>query len=146
MITTHAKWFPLFGAMTFGLALAAPTSLVSAHEGQCGKLSETVRASASSSEAFTTVAKRNLYRFQERPWARMPTGAAIKVSAPAGMTEADVHNAARCGAMFQDGASPLDVPGASLAVRRNGGYYELHFTAQDRGAAREIQARVAQLP
>lgn len=142
--TTHAKWLSVLGAVTLGLALAAPTQMVSAHDNQCGRLSE-VAAQASTSDAFTTVAKRNLYRFQERPWVRMPTGAAVKVSAPVGMTEADVFNAAECGLLFKDGASPLAVPGATLAVKRSGGDYELHITAQDRGAAREIQARVAQL-
>ncbi len=138
MIATYKN---ILGAMTVGLALAASAGTVSAHEGLRGS-SEAVRADDG---AFTTVAKRNLYRFKERPYLRLPIGAAIKVTAPAGMTEADIHNAVRSGAVFPAAVSPMSVQGASLEVRRNGGYYELHFTAQDRGAAREIQARVAQL-
>lgn len=143
MIATYKN---LFGAMTVGLALAASTSMVSAHEGPRVQSSEAARADTISSAAFTTVAKRNLYRFSRRPYLRLPTGAAIKVTAPAGMTEADVHNAVRSGVVFQDDVSPMKVPGATLSVKRNGGYYELHFTAHERGAAREIQARVAKLP
>jgi hypothetical protein len=101
---------------------------------------------APDTHGFTKLATRNLYRFQDRPWARLPVGAAIKVRAPQGMSEADVHNAARCGLIFgNDAASPLTVPGAKLVVKHHEGAYELHITAKERGPAREIQQRAEAL-
>jgi hypothetical protein len=84
------------------------------------------------------VGTQNLYRVQARPWAQIPTGAKLLVRAPAGVTEADLHRALRCGASAN---SPLAVTGAALRVERSGDLYELQITATSRTSAREIQRR-----
>jgi hypothetical protein len=94
------------------------------------------------SEGFQVLAAKELYRVQERPFAHVPTGAKLMLRAPAGVTEADLHRAATCGASE---LSPLSVPGAKLKVIRNGDKYELHVTADSRSAALEIQRRAKAL-
>ena len=95
--------------------------------------------------AITLVETHNLYRFQERPYVRLPLGVKLALSAPAGASEADVHRAAECAASSADESSPLSVPGSALRVLRNGSRYELHVTAKDQKAAREIQRRAERL-
>lgn len=69
---------------------------------------------------------------------RVPTGVSLTLRTPAGVTEADLHRALRCGATAD---SPLAVPGAALRIERVGAAYEVHVTSKSRDAALEIQRR-----
>lgn len=137
-MTFRNHMLPLLGAASLSLALALAATRAEASAPSCNTQLEPA--------SINTLATKNLYRFQQRPYLRLPQGAAISIQAPAGVTAADLHNAAMCGALFgEDTTSPLTVPGAKLKVVRHEGKYELHITAEDRGAAREIQQRVAAL-
>lgn len=139
MSPSHAKRLPWLAAGSVALALTL--SLPAAQASASSSCNTQVDAAS-----IKTLATKKLYRFQQRPYARLPKGAAISIQAPAGVTAADLHHAAICGALFgNDTTSPLTVPGAKLEVKRNGDRYELHITADDRGAARQIQERVAAL-
>lgn len=99
-----------------------------------------------SGDSFKVVKKENLYRWQQRPWARIPEGVALHVKVPAGTTAADLHNAATsCAREGNDVRSPLCVKGAAIRVSRDGGLYVIHITSDSRSAALEIQKRAAQL-
>jgi hypothetical protein len=135
----NANPFSWFAAAMLGLvAISAPLSSPARASSEC--------ASPHAPSAYTRLGSRELYRFQARPGARLPTGAAVNLRAPAGMTEAELHGALLCGAVWNsDDRSPLTVPGAKLSLRRTGSVYEVQITADEAGAAREIQRRVAAL-
>lgn len=97
---------------------------------------------ARTSDSVQVISSDKLYRMQQRPWARVPTGARVLVRAPAGMTAADLHRAASC---TGSETSPFCVDGAKVEVRRIGDMYELRITADQRNAALEIQRRVTAL-
>lgn len=83
-----------------------------------------------------------LYRFQDRPYLRIPVGVALWVKAPRGMTAADLHNLLQDCAQQQVAAtSPLCVKGAKIDVDRSGGYYVVRVTSDQRATALEIQRR-----
>src|SRR4051794_8381663 len=85
------------------LAWAPPSAQASpSDEIACSMLSASLTHSSASTPGFTVVKTTNLYRFQPKPYARLPSGVSIAVRAPAGMTEADLHNAARCVSRKQD--------------------------------------------
>jgi hypothetical protein len=132
------RWLPVFGAGMLATVLMSSTP-DNAQASDCGAAGT---VDPLRSEGFEVVAAKKLYRMQERPWVQIPTGAKILVRVPAGVTEADLHRAATCGASAE---SPLAVEGAKVEVRRSGDLYELHVTASERGAAREIQRRASAL-
>lgn len=125
-----------------GVCLALGTSAsapVLANDANCAQVSpEALRALGDVIDA------QFLYRFQQRPYVRLPEGVRLMVPAPRGVTAADLHRAATCLAA-QDARSPMSVPGAKVRVARSGSAYVVYVTAQDRKAAREIQRRAAQL-
>ena len=83
-----------------------------------------------------------LYRFQERPYLRIPVGVALWVKAPRGMTAADLHNLLEdCARQQTASNSPLCVKGAEIGVERNGGFYVVRVTSDSRPVAQEIQRR-----
>jgi hypothetical protein len=132
------------GLLTTCAAQFSAASAARADDPSCGTLSPALRVDPANSSAFTRLGIQNLYRFQARPYMRLPLGVAVAVRAPEGTSEADVHRAAMCAASSE--SSPLAVPGRNVRVVRNGGHYELHITASSQSAAREIQRRAAQLP
>jgi hypothetical protein len=113
-----------------------------AHALDLGGLSAALRGDSANADGFRVIAERDLYRTQARPWMQIPTGAKLLVRAPAGVTEADVHRAARAA---QGERSPMGVQGAELSVIRSGDLYELHITAKSRSQALEIQRRAKAL-
>lgn len=79
-----------------------------------------------------------LYRFQDRPYLRVPQGVAIVVQAPRGMTAADLHNVlADCS--HPVAGVPVCLPGAKLEVNRHGGQYVVRITSDERTTAARIQ-------
>lgn len=102
-------------------------------------------ASAQSDLGQVVVLKsENLYRFQQRPWMRIPEGVALHVKAPAGMSAADLHNAlVDCSKSDKQQTSPLCVQGAVIKVVRNGGNYVVRITSDSRPVASQIQQRAA---
>lgn len=131
-------------ALALGLALSV-SAWGSAQTAQAdGGLSLTtlnsVAALQGEQQGIVHVKTQPLYRFQDRPWARMPLGVAITVKAPPGTTMADLHNrASQCGK--QDSNAVWCVKGAAIHVSRNGGLYVINVTSQDRVTAAEIQKR-----
>jgi hypothetical protein len=134
------------------LGLAAGLSLLGLRASQAKAdgtvaCSSVVGASARSEVSQGQIAvldSRNLYRFQARPWARIPEGVALRVRVPAGMTAADLHNTlSDCARTAKDQSSPLCVQGASVKVSRSGGSYIVSITSDSRSAALEIQRRAA---
>jgi hypothetical protein len=79
-----------------------------------------------------------LYRFQDRPYLRIPTGVSIVVQAPRGMTAADLHNVLEDCSRPVAGL-PLCVAGSKLEVDRRGGQYVVRITSDDRATAARIQ-------
>jgi hypothetical protein len=83
-----------------------------------------------------------LYRFQDRPYLRIPVGVALWVKAPRGVTAADLHNLLQdCARQQVAATSPLCVKGAKIDVERSGGYYVVRVTSDKRATALEIQHR-----
>jgi hypothetical protein len=128
-------------------ALSALTALVpllpvTANALDCSDMPASLTSDPLRAEGFRVVATNKLYRLQERPWAHIPTGATVRLRAPAGVTSADIHRAAVCSA---GNDSPVAVPGAQLRVTRDGDSYELKVTAESRDAALEIQRRAIAL-
>jgi hypothetical protein len=140
MSTLNSRWLLALGASLsiVGLTTSTPDTAAASEE----RCPSELRADPFSGDGFTVVASKDLYRVQDRPYAHIPTGAKVLVRAPAGVTEADLHHAAT---HHVSESSPLAVPGARLSVRRSGELYELHVTAAERGAAREIQRRAKAL-
>lgn len=132
------------GAATIAAALAgsfaATPAPVSALE--CSAVPSSLQGDPLKAEGFTVESTQKLYRFQERPWARVPTGVSLKLRTPAGVTEADLHRALRCAA---DANSLLAVPGAALRIQRVGDAYEVNVTSKSRDGALELQRRVEAL-
>ena len=92
--------------------------------------------------ALQVVKTEALYRFQDRPYVRIPEGVALWVKAPRGLTAADLHNLIQDCARTQPNAeSPVCVKDAQLTVDRSGGYYVVRVTSDKRGTALEIQRR-----
>jgi hypothetical protein len=131
-------------ALGAGLTLLTLASLPAdtARAADCSDLSSQLSRDPFRSEGFRVLRAKNLYRFQERPYVQVPTGAKVLLRAPEGVTGADLHRALRCNLSDK---SPLAVPGAQLSVLRSGDAYELHVTAPSRSAALEIQRRVQAL-
>lgn len=113
----------------------------------CSSLGSVSSAQGAGAQGQLDILKaENLYRFQARPWARIPEGVALHVRAPAGMTAADLHNAvSECARAAKDASSPLCVPGAAINVARNGGNYVVKITSDARADALEIQQRTARI-
>lgn len=85
-----------------------------------------------------------LFRFQARPYLRIPEGVALSVRAPRGVTAADLHNLLDdCQREARDDGSVLCVKGAQIFVERSGGNYVVRVTSTDRATASEIQRRAA---
>ena len=120
------------GVMAYGGAVA------------CSALSGELARDPLTSGMFKVVGGANLYRYQAKPYMRLPTGVRIDVIAPAGVTEADLTRAAMCNC-GESPSSPLGVTGGRVEVRRKGAHFELHVTAEKRSAALEIQHRAEQL-
>jgi hypothetical protein len=92
--------------------------------------------------ALEVVKTEALYRFQDRPYVRIPQGVALWVKAPRGLTAADLHNLLRdCARTQPNEASPVCVKDAQLSVDRSGGYYVVRVTSEKRSTALEIQRR-----
>lgn len=115
-------------------AMPAPASAL-----ECSDVPSSLRRDPLRAEGFTVEGTEKLYRFQQRPWMRVPTGVSLTLRTPAGVTEADLHRALRCSA---DASSPLAVPGAALRIQRVGDAYEVQVTSKSRDGALEIQRRV----
>lgn len=130
--------------LAFGLALSV-SALGAAESARADNgLSSTGMNTVSSlqgnqQQAVVQLKTQALYRFQDRPWARMPLGVAITVRAPVGVTMADLHNQATDCSKQQN--TPQCVSGANVSVNRNGGVYVIKVTSQDAATAREIQKR-----
>ena len=128
------------GATSMGFATEAR-----AQDPGCGTLSAELSEDPTQSAAFSVVGATNVYRFMQRPYARLAAGVKLALRAPQGVTAADLHRSAVCSATRGDGQSPLAVPGVKVRVLRNGGNYELHITSDDPARARDIQQRAALL-
>jgi len=96
---------------------------------------------ADSAQSYTIVKGRNLFRTQARPFAYIPTGAALLVRAPQHVTEADIYNTLTDCSKQEDPSSPLCVKGASFRVRTEGGAFLVEVTSTKRSTALEIQHR-----
>jgi hypothetical protein len=144
MARRHGVWgvsriVGLLGGLVMGISSFG--SAVQAEDPSCASLSATLSRDPTSSDAFQVVRSEKLYRFQERPYARMPLGVKVLLRAPEGVSEADVHRAALCGARSASSESPLSVPETAVRVVRSGAHYELHITSQKPVQAREVQRR-----
>jgi hypothetical protein len=111
----------------------------------CANLSVSVKGAAALSNGLVLLQSHKLYREQIRPWAHIPTGAALLVRAPAHTTLVDLHNALALCAQKAEPSSPFCVPGASFSVHAEGGNYVIQITSNDRKTAREIQHRIERL-
>ncbi|MDB4976857.1 MAG: hypothetical protein JWN48_5198 [Myxococcaceae bacterium] len=142
MKSTHTRWLSgLAVSLTLASAGALAPGFASARD--CSGLPSEHAKDPLASDGFQVIASSKLYRRQDRPWMEIPTGARILVRAPWGFTVADLHRVATC---HVGQNSPLAVPGARLSVRRTSGdLYELRITAEQRGAALEIQHRAEAL-
>jgi hypothetical protein len=139
-ITTKTPWWALAGCLSV-LALAPVNDARAETSLACSSMLAGM-ADGATAERLTVVKSEKLYRFQARPWARIPEGVALHVRAPAGTTAADLHNAAvNCVREGADARSPLCVKGATVRVSRNGGLYVIRITSDSRSAALEIQQR-----
>lgn len=141
MPMTKKRLLRATGAATLAAAMAglfaampAPASAL-----ECSDVPASLRSDPLRAEGYKLEGTEKLYRFQQRPWMRVPTGATLTLRTPAGVTEADLHRALRCSA---DANSPLAVPGAALRIQRVGDAYEVHVTSKSREGALEIQRRV----
>jgi hypothetical protein len=141
MSTTKSRVLAATGALLATLSLSAVTA-APASASTCGELPTVLAHDPLTAEGFEVLGVDKLTRVQARPWSQIPTGARVLLRAPAGVTEADLHRAATCGASE---SSPLAVPGAKLTVKRQGDVYVLEVTAPARSAALEIQRRAAAL-
>lgn len=135
-----------FATVALGVRVAAPGEAAAA-DLACSELSPELRKDPVTSGVFKVVETYNLYRFQERPYMRLPSGVRVKLLAPQGVTSADLHRAAACSRRWitDDARSPLAVSGGRVRVEQRGGHFDLHITAQERSTAREIQVRAARL-
>jgi hypothetical protein len=125
-----------------GLALAPVNQARAEASLACSSMLAGMADDATGGARLTVVKSEKLYRFQARPWARIPEGVVLHVRAPAGTTAADLHNAAvNCVRESSDVRSPLCVKGASIRVSRDGGLYTIRITSDSRSAALEIQRR-----
>lgn len=91
--------------------------------------------------SLAVVKTENLYRWQQRPWARFPQGVAFYVKAPAGTTAADLHNLIQACAKQGDSTSPMCATDADIRVTRAGGLYVLSLTSASHRAAADLQRR-----
>jgi hypothetical protein len=105
----------------------------------CGELPAQLAQDPTHSSAFAVLDSAPLYRYLPKPYVRLPQGVRIRLRPPAGVTLADLHRAAVCGARAD--SSPLAVPGGKVRVSRWGGDYQLFITSDDLKTAREIQRR-----
>jgi hypothetical protein len=145
------KTFNKLSAVALAVGLSA-LGLGSAHYAHadstlvCASLSSVAgnRSDASSSQ-LAVVKTENLYRWQQRPWARIPEGVALHVKAPARTTAADLHNMVKACAEAGDHGSPLCVKGTVINVSRAGGSYVVRLTSDSRATASELQKRAAHL-
>jgi len=136
-----------FRHLALAAALAAPLVLAAGARAEsslaCAALA-TGSADAHTPSTLQIQKVEQLYRFQERPYLRIPEGVALSVRAPRGMTAADLHNLlGDCQREARDDGSVLCVKGAALTVERAGGKYVVRVTSADRAVAAEIQRRAA---
>ncbi|HEX6239285.1 MAG TPA: hypothetical protein VFZ61_00270 [Polyangiales bacterium] len=107
----------------------------------CSALS-TSQGGEAAPQALQIARSEPLYRFQDRPYLRIPVGVALWVKAPRGMTAADLHNLLHdCASKQASTTSPLCVKGAKIEVDRSGGFYVVRVTSDQRSTALEIQQR-----
>src|SRR5687768_14076014 len=132
---TKAPFWAL--AACLSALVLAPAMNANADPGlACSTLLTSQADGAAGGDQLGVVKAEKLYRWQARPWARIPEGVALYVKVPAGTTAADLHNiATNCAREGQDQRSPLCVKDASIRVSRAGGLYVLHITSESRGAA-----------
>lgn len=142
--TQQTPFWALAGCLA-ALALAPAVNAKADSGLACSSLAASVADGSSGTSQLVVVKSEKLYRWQARPWARLPEGAALYVRAPAGTTAADLHNAAAKCARTGDEQSPLCVKGATIRVSRAGGIYVLRITSDSRAAALEIQERAERL-
>src|SRR5688500_14399278 len=127
--TTKTSYWALAACLS-ALALAPANHVQAETSLACASMLAGMADGASTGERFTVLKSEKLYRWQARPWARIPEGVALHVRAPTGTTAADLHNAAAsCVRQGADPRSPLCVKGASIGVRRAGGLYVLRITS-----------------
>jgi hypothetical protein len=145
-ITSKTPFWALAACLS-ALALAPVGSARADTSLACSSMLAGIADGASSTgDRLTVVKSEKLYRFQARPWARIPEGVALHVKAPKGTTAADIHNAAaNCVREGGDTRSPLCIKDASISVTRAGGLYVLRITSDSRSAALEIQRRAESL-
>lgn len=105
----------------------------------CASLSASQGSEASTS--LQVARTEPLYRFQQRPYVRIPVGVALWVKAPRGVTAADLHNLLQDCTHQASATSPLCVKDAQIQVERSGGYYVVRVTSDSRTTALEIQRR-----
>jgi hypothetical protein len=142
--TNNTPFWALAGCLA-ALSLA-PAASAKADAGlACSSLLASIADGSNPTSQLAVVKSEKLYRWQARPWARLPEGVALYVRAPAGTTAADLHNAAAKCTRAGDEQSPLCVKGASVRVSRAGGVYILRITSDSRAAALEIQKRAERL-
>jgi hypothetical protein len=144
-LTTKTPLWALAACLS-ALALAPANQAHAETSLACSSMLAGMADGANAGDRLTVVKSEKLYRWQARPWARIPEGVALHVKAPAGTTAADLHNAAaNCVREGADPRSPLCVKGATIRVSRAGGIYVVRITSDSRSAALEIQERAAKL-
>ena len=129
------------GAAVFSTLSFGTVSGVFADSMACSALGAAAQGAQGGADGYAILKSTNLTRKQDRPFAFIPTGAALVVRAPKGTTEADLYNALTDCSKLEDTNSPLCVKGASFRVRTQGGTFLVEITSTDRGTAREIQRR-----
>jgi hypothetical protein len=144
-LTTKTPLLALAACLS-ALALAPANQANAETSLACSSMLAGMADGASTGDRLTVVKSEKLYRWQARPWARIPEGVALHVKVPAGTTAADLHNAAaNCVREGADPRSPLCVKGATIRVSRAGGMYVIRITSDSRSAALDIQERAAKL-
>ncbi len=136
-----------FRHLVLAAAVAAPFILAGGARAESSLACSTLATGSADAHASSSLQIQKvepLYRFQERPYLRIPEGVALSVRAPRGMTAADLHNLVdECQRGARDKGSVLCVKGAEIVVQRAGGNYVLRVTSTDRATATEIQRRAA---
>src|SRR5690349_19782487 len=94
MTTTTKTPLWALAACLSALALAPANDARADTSLACSSMLAGMADDATAGDRLTVIKSENLYRFQARPWARIPEGVALHVRAPAGTTAADLHNAA----------------------------------------------------
>lgn len=136
-----------FGTLLLAACSVLPSSFASSTAQADSRLACAAAAAQGSAEnvSIQVTRSRPLYRFQRRPYLRIPTGVSLHVRAPQGMTAADLYNLLVDCKRAHDEASPLCVQGAAVSVDRVDGGYVVNITSDVRSNALEIQHRAERL-